>query len=44
MLINEVNRLIEDTSYYRSFSEIANPYGDGKAASRIIEIIRSSCF
>ncbi len=44
ILIHEINKLFDDPSYYKSFSEISNPYGDGNAASRIIEVIRSSQF
>jgi len=35
----ETIRLLEDEKYYRSMSEACNPYGDGRAAERIIKII-----
>ena len=44
ILIHEINKLFDDPSYYKSFSKVSNPYGDGNAASRIIEVIRSSQF
>ena len=44
ILIQEINKLFDDPSYYKSFSKVSNPYGDGNAASRIIEVIRSSQF
>ena len=33
---NETCRLLEDPVYYRSMAEAVNPYGDGKAARRIV--------
>jgi UDP-N-acetylglucosamine 2-epimerase (non-hydrolysing) len=35
----ETIKLLEDEKYYRSMSEACNPYGDGRAAERIIKII-----
>jgi len=35
----ETIRLLQDEKYYRSMSEACNPYGDGRAAERIIKII-----
>lgn len=40
LIVNEVSRLLEDISYYESMSKAVNPYGDGKACSRIINILR----
>ncbi len=36
---NEVERLMTDNLYYEKMSKAINPYGDGKAASRILSII-----
>jgi len=36
-IIMNVERLITDESYYLSMSRAGNPYGDGKAAKRIVE-------
>ncbi len=33
-------RLLNDDQYYRSMAEAVNPYGDGKASSRILEYIK----
>lgn len=38
-IINEVEKLLNDENYYKSMSEAINPYGDGKACSRIVEIL-----
>jgi len=35
----ETIKLLEDEKYYRSMSDACNPYGDGRAAERIIKII-----
>ena len=40
-IISEVNKLLHNTAYRDSFVESDNPYGDGKAAQRIINIITS---
>ncbi len=39
MIINEAQRLLSDKTAYLEMSTKANPYGDGKAAERIIDII-----
>lgn len=36
----EAARLLEDPDHYASMSQIVNPYGDGRAASRIVEALR----
>lgn len=36
MIIEESIRLLEDKAYYLSLSEAHNPYGDGKAAQKIV--------
>lgn len=35
----ETNKLLEDSRYYRSMAAACNPYGDGRAAERIVKII-----
>lgn len=36
----ETKRLLTDTQYYQTMANAVNPYGDGKAARRIVESIR----
>lgn len=36
LIVSEVSRLLEDRDYYDSMSHSINPYGDGKACSRIV--------
>lgn len=38
-IINEVSTLIEDAKAYAKMSQAINPYGDGKACSRIVRIL-----
>lgn len=38
-LIEEVNFLLDDSDVYNSMSTAHNPYGDGQAAGRILEIL-----
>ena len=40
-LVTEVTQLIEDKNYYLSMSQAHNPYGDGFAAARIVEVLQS---
>lgn len=40
LIVSEVSRLLEDKDYYASMSEAVNPYGDGKACGRIVDILR----
>jgi len=39
-IIEEAQKLISDTKYYKSMSLLHNPYGDGKATSRIVNYIK----
>ena len=39
-IVSEVSRLIDDPWYYKTMSEAVNPYGDGKACERIVEILK----
>lgn len=39
-IINGVSKLIDDKNYYHTMSSAHNPYGDGFASDRIIEILK----
>tara|TARA_X000000950_G_scaffold38654_1_gene41260 strand:+ start:1969 stop:3051 length:1083 start_codon:yes stop_codon:yes gene_type:complete len=36
----EVSKLIDDKNYYNSFNKLQNPYGDGTASIKILNIIK----
>lgn len=38
-IFNEVSTLLEDSSVYDKMSKAVNPYGDGKACSRIVAVL-----
>lgn len=38
-VLRETNLLLDDSKYYQSMAEAANPYGDGRACERIIRKI-----
>ncbi len=38
-ILHETLRLIDDSQYYRNMAHAVNPYGDGKAAGRIVRFI-----
>lgn len=38
-IVNEVSTLLEDTAAYEKMSKAVNPYGDGKACSRIVRVL-----
>lgn len=38
-IVSEIERLLSDTDYYRSFAVAENPYGDGNASGRILRFI-----
>ena len=40
LIVSEVSRLLEDTAYYDKMSKAVNPYGDGKACERIVEVLK----
>jgi len=40
-IINESIKLLEQPSYYQSFSRNKNPYGDGKTSKKIVSIIKN---
>ena len=39
-IVNEVSQLLDDAAYYDAMSKAVNPYGDGKACERIVEVLR----
>lgn len=39
-IVNEVSALLDDASYYESMSKAVNPYGDGLACERIVEVMK----
>ncbi len=39
-IVNEVNNLLKDNSLYESMSQAHNPYGDGKACEKIVNLIK----
>ena len=39
-IIFEVSELINNESYYKSFLKEGNPYGDGKAAKKIVKFLK----
>lgn len=38
-IVNEVSALLEDSSEYEKMSKAVNPYGDGQACRRIVDIL-----
>ncbi len=40
-IIQETQKLLDSDEEYKKMSEAINPYGDGKAASRIVEVLKS---
>jgi UDP-N-acetylglucosamine 2-epimerase (non-hydrolysing) len=38
-IVREAAALLDDASVYQSMSRAHNPYGDGKASSRIVDIL-----
>ena len=38
-IIKEAQKLIDDTSEYKKMCQACNPYGDGKACERIVDIL-----
>ena len=39
LIVNEVTELLNDNQYYNSMSKAVNPYGDGLASKRIVEVL-----
>lgn len=40
-IMDEVSTLLEDEQAYEKMSKAVNPYGDGKACERIVEILKN---
>lgn len=40
VIVSEASRLLSDSGAYRAMSQVASPYGDGRAAERIVAAIR----
>lgn len=40
-IIDAVSRLLDDKKHYKKMSLAHNPYGDGSAASRIVDVLRT---
>lgn len=38
LIVSEISRLLDDKAYYESMAKASNPYGDGKACERIINL------
>jgi UDP-N-acetylglucosamine 2-epimerase (non-hydrolysing) len=38
-IVGGVSRLLSDETLYKKMSQAKNPYGDGKAAERIVEVL-----
>ena len=41
LIVNEVSTLLEDEAAYQKMSMAVNPYGDGRACQRIVEILKN---
>lgn len=39
LIVSEVSRLLDDQTYYDQMSHAVNPYGDGQACKRIVDIL-----
>ena len=39
LIVNEVSTLLDDATEYEKMSKAVNPYGDGKACSRIVRVL-----
>lgn len=41
-IVSEVSRLLDDSAFYSTMAQSINPYGDGRAASRIVHCLLRS--
>jgi UDP-N-acetylglucosamine 2-epimerase (non-hydrolysing) len=41
-IVAEVSRLLDDPNAYREMARGVSPYGDGKAAQRIVGVLRDA--
>ena len=39
-IVHEVSKLLDNQEYYDGMSKAVNPYGDGKACGRIVDVLR----
>jgi len=39
-IVSEVSKLLDDADYYHAMSHAVNPYGDGSACPRILDVLR----
>ncbi|MEC8467841.1 MAG: UDP-N-acetylglucosamine 2-epimerase, partial [Pseudomonadota bacterium] len=39
LILNTVSKLMEDPDYYKKMASAVNPYGDGQATRRILNIL-----
>ena len=42
MIVDETSRLLDDPSYYNNMSQAVNPYGDGHACERIVDVLKET--
>lgn len=42
LIVSETTRLLDDSKYYNSMSQAVNPYGDGHACERIVNILKET--
>jgi UDP-N-acetylglucosamine 2-epimerase (non-hydrolysing) len=40
-IISEVVKLLNDIEHYTKMSQASNPYGDGKASQRIVDVLKN---
>lgn len=40
-IVSEIEKLLQDNNEYKKMSEAINPYGDGFASKRIVEVLKS---
>jgi UDP-N-acetylglucosamine 2-epimerase (non-hydrolysing) len=40
VIVTEVERLLDDRDHYRTMANARNPFGDGRAAERIVDVLR----
>jgi UDP-N-acetylglucosamine 2-epimerase (non-hydrolysing) len=41
-IVENASQLLEDENVYRQMARVKNPYGDGRAAERIVDAMRGS--
>ena len=39
-IVKGISRLLDDETYFQRMSQVNNPYGDGKACKRILDVLR----